>query len=294
MGHTNSSAALTYRNNSDAEFRSWVQFISNALQTGGVIKTADTGQINTATVLAPTVLTTSQGYEIRRFSDALQSTKPVFIKIEYGANSNTVTNPVFWLTVGTGSDGAGNITGTLLARAMYSAGNNSQIGAGGAIAKISVDANRCNWGILYTSSASTSGFSMFGLERTKDNAGADNGDGLFLVYVGGSTGAGTQFRTIAFSGSQPTAEAEGGAVHPGTDSTLAGVNVGIFPLQFSWFGNKVYPPRNFVCYRTSEVLVDTVNPVDFDGVTITYVACGQRHQASVRSANAPGCMMRYD
>ena len=100
----------------DARFRALASFVSDNLTAGGLPKTADTGQINLATVTRPAV-NTSGGYEIRRFDDALQATKPVFFKIEYGTGAGSPgTGISFWLTIGTGSDGAGNITGTFFTR----------------------------------------------------------------------------------------------------------------------------------------------------------------------------------
>lgn len=105
-------------NTSDATFRAWVSALVGAL-TAVLVQTADTGQINVATVTRPATVNTSAGYVILRFSDALQATRPIFIKVEFGTGSNPTvasTLPQLWLTVGKGSDGAGNITGVLLAR----------------------------------------------------------------------------------------------------------------------------------------------------------------------------------
>lgn len=98
----------------DAEFRAWAAEISAALSDVGMIKTSDTGQIDFSTAIRP-VVSAAAGYEIWRFNDSLQSTAPIFIKIEYG--SNNTTTPKIWITVGTGSDGAGVITGATVARA---------------------------------------------------------------------------------------------------------------------------------------------------------------------------------
>ncbi|MER3499770.1 MAG: hypothetical protein C4308_14680, partial [Chitinophagaceae bacterium] len=93
----------------DAEFRAAAQFLANTLEAGGIIKTADTGQINLATATFPTANDTVAGYEIRRFSDSLQSSAPIFLKFEYGRGF-AVYEMALFLTIGTGSSGAGNIT----------------------------------------------------------------------------------------------------------------------------------------------------------------------------------------
>lgn len=104
-------ATAQYSSNLDhtstAGFRAWVQELSTNLQTV-MTKTSDTGQIDPATVNLPTN-NTAGGYEIYRFNDSLQSTRPIFIKFEYG--TQTAGLPQIWVTVGIGTNGAGVMTG---------------------------------------------------------------------------------------------------------------------------------------------------------------------------------------
>ncbi len=98
----------------DAKFRAWVAAVHNAMAGAGFVQTADTGQINPATVLKPTAVSTVAGYEIWRFDDALQSTAPVFMKLWYSSSSVTSGNGMaLYVHVGTGSDGAGYLTGLI-------------------------------------------------------------------------------------------------------------------------------------------------------------------------------------
>lgn len=99
----------------DAGFRAWGLELSTELDAY-LPKTADTGQINWATVTRPAV-NTAAGYEIRRFNDALQATAPIFVKLEYGTTS-VLTIPALWVTVGTGSNGSGTLTGSVTQRAL--------------------------------------------------------------------------------------------------------------------------------------------------------------------------------
>lgn len=68
----------------DATWRERHKFISDLLTAGGIPKTADSGQIDLTTATQPGSNNTAAGYEIRRFADTLQATKPIFFKIEYG------------------------------------------------------------------------------------------------------------------------------------------------------------------------------------------------------------------
>lgn len=109
-------------NTSDATFRSWVSSLITALTTVGLVQTADTGQINPATVTRPTTASTAAGYAIFRFADTAQSSKPIFLKVEFGTGVNaTVASsaPALWLTVGKSTNGAGVVAADLLPRRMF-------------------------------------------------------------------------------------------------------------------------------------------------------------------------------
>lgn len=96
----------------DAKFRTWGSAINAALTAAGLTNTTDTGQINWSTVTKPVATATKAGYEIWRFNDTLQSTKPIFLRIDYGSGAVASGNsPATWLTLGTGTDGAGTVTG---------------------------------------------------------------------------------------------------------------------------------------------------------------------------------------
>ena len=103
----------TIQNTDDANFRLWGKQISDQLKAVGLVQTADTGQINWATVLRP-ALNVVAGYEIFRFpdTDPLQATAPVFIKIFYGSGSQVVF-PYLMVQTGEGSNGSGTLTGRL-------------------------------------------------------------------------------------------------------------------------------------------------------------------------------------
>lgn len=80
--------------------------ISALLDAIGFAKTADTGQMVISSLTMPAT-NTYPAYEVRSFDDGYGA---LFMKWEYGIGSAT-SRPVYRLTFGTGSDGAGNITG---------------------------------------------------------------------------------------------------------------------------------------------------------------------------------------
>src|SRR3954447_6998637 len=107
----------------DVQFRDCVQKIRDGITGLGWVRTSDTGQIDPTTVLKPAA-STPAGYDIFRFDDALQATAPFFLKIEYGLGSGT---NVFgwWVTVGTGTNGAGSLIGNVNARNLFQTGTDA-------------------------------------------------------------------------------------------------------------------------------------------------------------------------
>jgi hypothetical protein len=80
--------------------------LSNKLAAVGLVKTVDTGQIDWATAVWPTTgLPAYAGYEIWRYPDST-----VYMKWEFGSATNA-TCPSIRISVGTGSNGLGTLTG---------------------------------------------------------------------------------------------------------------------------------------------------------------------------------------
>lgn len=113
MGLSAGSFQLRFAANAMAS----IPFIHNGLLTAGLVQTADTGQLSMAS--PPTFVNTannSYGYNVYKFNDAAQSTLPLFLRIEWrNQNVASPSNFMHYFTLGTGSDGAGNITGVIIA-----------------------------------------------------------------------------------------------------------------------------------------------------------------------------------
>lgn len=112
---------------SDATFRTWGSELSGMLgnvgtTSGCLTQTSDTGQINWTTVTRPGT-NTAAGYEIWQLTDSLGVSSPVYIKLEYGTGV-VAAAPLIWVTVGTGTNGAGTLTGSVSTRAI-AGGNNT-------------------------------------------------------------------------------------------------------------------------------------------------------------------------
>ena len=103
---TTSTTLTPVDHTSTTGFRAWGSEVSAQLAAIGLVQTADTGQINWTTVTWTATANVSSGYEIWRFADST-----LYFKLEYGTGPNGSGYPSMWMTVGTGSNGSGTITG---------------------------------------------------------------------------------------------------------------------------------------------------------------------------------------
>jgi hypothetical protein len=191
-------------------FKKYCQDIQDNLDIA-MTRTADTGQVTISSMVAPTwsASPTSMGYLIYRFNDALQATKPIFMKIEfivlrwsYLANSSvTYQNEGGFqtkFTFGTGSDGAGNITNP--SSLFYSPVSSSFTGTSEAVPRaadrmgvnyLTYNAEQGFLFFVYGSNATyrvgtgnnSEGYNlaMFSIQRTIDEYGQNDGRG-FVVF----------------------------------------------------------------------------------------------------------------
>jgi hypothetical protein len=247
-------------------FRVWGLAWSTALQAADALqKTSDTGQVDWSTVTAPVSTNAAAGYEIYRFKDSLQSTAPIFLKIEFGSGSTASTASEIWVTVGTGSDGAGTITGTFFAGAPPSTavianriaifGNAGMQSASSTASYINGDsATLAIFAYPVQTGVSTSTGALFVLERTRDFAGSPTGEGYLALsstsFGGSSTGTMCPASYISngytTSGSYTTIR----AWHAGNSGTfpttlLVGGNLQAQPVH-TGFNTKLHGPSQFV------------------------------------------------
>lgn len=186
---------ITHTN--DAQFRAWGSELSARLAAIGLVQTADTGQINWVTVTRPGT-NVAAGYEVWRFNDSLQGSAPIFIKVEYGTSSGNSNSPQVWITVGTGSNGSGTITGSLTSRLSTSGTSSSAINTVANYPSFACAVEGLAWvANKYGGAGVNRGFSFFAVVRTCDSGGTPTGDG-FVVYAGStSSNASSQIQAQA-------------------------------------------------------------------------------------------------
>lgn len=172
----NSIFGALMSNASNETFRAWGGIVS--AQIGAILtRVPQSGDIDFATVIVPA---TSQfaGSEVYRFSDPLQATAPIFIKIEYGTG-NGATASALRVTVGKSADGSGNLGGVLLAQTAVinfsgasSALSNCYVSGGNSWFALSLDP--------IAPLATTGG--LFYIERSVNNGGVPTGDALLVGW----------------------------------------------------------------------------------------------------------------
>lgn len=240
----------------DADFRTWGQGIAAQLAAMGLVKAADTGQIDWSTVTKPTVISTFAGYEIWRFNDSLQATRPVFIKIEYGVSS-AVDRPGLRFSVATGTNGAGTLTGGVTNLVTVSPSGSKSSGAT-LPSFCSGSSSRLN---LFTNHDASNGSFFMGLfvERTKNASGQDTADGVvfFALYAGVTVAY--QIITAgglvsAFMSTSPTVAVSAGL-------TQVGGNLVLMPAII--FCGGVFL-ASWLVYRSGEI------PNDLVPITVTH------------------------
>lgn len=173
---TTSNPSLMFALNT-AAYRVWGQGVNTALAAVGLVQTADSGQVNWSTATWPAGQYASAGYEVWRFDDTLQSTKPVFIRLEYATPYYAYQNTPN-IMVGTGTNGAGTLTG--LTRGIFST-DQLPVSDGTVRSYFSSDkSSLCMCLVGSASGISTSPFWLT-IDRTRDSDGTANGDGLYIL-----------------------------------------------------------------------------------------------------------------
>lgn len=261
-----SKAQLT----TDAIFRTWGKGLSDAIQAVGLVKTADTGQINWLTVSAPTT-NQIRGYEIFRFNDALQATSPIFIKISYGSGIYGVgpTNcPHIKTEVGKGSDGSGNLTNILhIERGICPNGNSDSTDYYSYVS--SGDGSMLAFTLWPMSPIDTHGY-RFVLERSRDAIGLPTGLATMCYRVTGnvmSALSATKLEVVDYTTMQSNT-LNRGAIHTGYEIDAAKtINNGTSTVMFKPYvvtpSRLKWVPKSFVGYAYADA--GTLQTVNLDG-----------------------------
>jgi hypothetical protein len=253
-----------WTNSSDANFRTWGSYLAARFLAVGLVQTADTGQINWTTVTAPVSISTYQGYEIWRFDDTLQATAPVYFKIQYGSGNVSANNPATSIVFGTGSDGTGNLTGSLSTAIVSTitayATAGSLFGSGSTNRFVFATWNGASTGV------------WLGFERTLDSAGDVTSEGVWIfgkaVIGSGGLIIGFWNRSTGMVGPAPVSGNSFAGMFPDTTG-VTGVQTIVAPVfpEKGVFGN---PVLNVLGYLTGDIAANSTPTIYAYGAAHVY------------------------
>jgi len=297
---TQFSNTLVGQSTTDADFRAWCQFIHDLLvNVGGWVNTSDTGQVDLTTVTKPTAANQKRGYKIYRMNDALQPTAPVFMRIDFGSGKLAATAPGIWITIGTGTDGAGTITGIV-----YNGGAASLAAPQGAgTASVtnsygSADPGRVVFS-LFVNTSSGQPQMTFALERTVDASGQRTGAGLLLWWNDDVNWALSKGQYVDLAGgSQPPTESGVSYALSSANPSSFGSDVGVgVPIPFRGIAQQ--PGTQVAVVRSNDFVAESQFQMSLYGVTRTYQHLRNRNAAVAASGgitldNASVVCIEYD
>jgi hypothetical protein len=275
-------------NSSLANFKSWAQFISNFFATAGWTQTADTGQVNWGTIAS--VPSSAYVYEIWKAADSQASTTPIYVRMEYGFSA---TSPRMQITVGTGSNGSGTITGPTMGVYQIT-GNYANQGGTTYPCYASGDAGEIRFMMWQSNTAVET---LFGIERSKDSSGAKTTDYFTLNACNATSNA---FIQQSILGSLVTPRElqwmSFGSSNAIATETFNGTTASnpVFPR----IGKQGNPMLGWVTTTAADVAEGASVTVSIYGANHTYIATKVNNINQVgqlvASGNSTAVLMRYE
>lgn len=264
---TQSFTLTSYDFSSSTGIRSQGSQISTALQDAGLTKTSDTGQINWTTT------TTGSGYEVYRFNDTLQSTQPLYLLFQYSAS--TSWQYISSITMGTGTNGAGSLTGGVTALSYAGTAGTTSTATGNWTWRFNYNATRgffgmSQWAALTETGTSTR--SVFAISRSCDMTGAPVGSGVLGVSFGASTST-TSAPVINYETGTGMNLASHAVPGFGSYNTLAqGTNVQFLRSTVAYPTVRSHP--QILYYANADIPRWTTVSLSPYGTSYSYITCG--------------------
>lgn len=285
----------------DASFRVWGSAIANAIANCGWVKTTDANQINWATVTTNATANVAQGYEVWHMNDtganANQASNPVFMKVEYGTGA-VANNPTLWVTVGTGCNTSGGLTGAISTRHLITSTRsaNTQMSAySGDVNRFHIAMQGFTVNSTMNAVAGQLNCSLWSIERTKDASGNDTNEGVLIVLKGGTSTLFNQQYLNLTAGPTPV-ELSWGALMPSSVIGLAtGVQSAVYPIYHSK-GVFLNPGMGVLCCYSQVVQELQTISVPIYGQNHTYMCFSNTMFQScvARVGPAATCIMRWE
>jgi hypothetical protein len=213
---------------SDATWVTFASAVSAALTAAGFSQTTDTGQVTWASQTRVSA-TLGTYYEIRKFTDAAQSTNPFFIRIDYFVVSSV---PEIAITVGTATNGAGTINANASQRITVFDHQSTSTFQG--YLRYDTSSIQLAFGQSATVTDTACG-SFFSISRTVDSTGAYNSTGVNIIVSCSAVSSSMKCQFTGSTGPNPASATQGcTCAIPNLTSTATnttfGFNWGLFPV----------------------------------------------------------------
>lgn len=270
--------------------------LETAILAAGWVLTSDTGQTDPSTIVngVNNNTPTNYGYRVYKTADALAGSNPIRLKIEFASASQL---PTFYATVGTNSDGAGNISGNQSPRMYFEAGSgnsdhtpdtshlqNAYLSGDGVAGSAGLNTRLAF--TLCDGPTRIPGY-FLSIERSVTTAGVDNNSGIYVFAITGNQAASNTNATpdpvismcIPYAGTVAGWQQCWPSALNNTDAALTeGSTVGALqPVPFNFIP---YPPgKNCLLYYGSDFPEYATQSVT-NYEAHTYLALNQQNNAS--------------
>lgn len=285
-------AFLKYANDTDARFKQWGQGLSNKISIGGFFaQTGDAGQIDWTSNPAHPSAGDRVYYEIWKTVDALSSTSPIYMKIIYGG-STTSNIPVIQLKFGTGSDGAGLLTGNVTtAQDLYTTGAALDLGD---------TTLECDFAggpgyfscLMWRTHSNGSVPQGFVIERALDSSGGYR-DAYTTVLLNAGTVSNPHISHIFKPGGGSVKNDQyASTIYDINSSGAYGSNTAVYPI-FPMLGLPDNPLTALVCVKPADQTEGATFQMVVYGVTRTYIFTSKASQTGFTPTGAAAAY-RFD
>lgn len=279
------ATAVMYSSATLSDFQTWAGAIDSAIAALGWVVTTDTGQTAPAS-FSSFVAGTASYYRIYKAADALQATLPMFLRIDYKCNASG--GPSMKFQMGTGTDGAGNLTGNV-STAFTHSGTTSVVNTTTYQCYFSGTPGRLSMALWATAvSAKAMGFSV---ERSHDLNGADTGEYFFWHALYSSGTYAQQTVMLPATGGVSTMETLGLTfVKPSVSTFLSSI---FFSPIFPGLGNYGNPSYSGYMKGTDITNLGTITPTIY-GSAHTLLTISGAPFGYVDNTGGSAWCMRYE
>jgi len=293
---TTATSSFIWSVSSAAATKVWIDAANSLLTTVGLVRTTDTGQLDTTTIVSTPAANSTIGYHVYKFPDTLQATTPIIIRLNYSVNASSLLR--INIDVGATTNGAGTVAVPLLA--MAAAANPASPPA------TAIPSYACYIDGTFTmvlghnfqaGNFSNNSVAALVVDRARDNTGTALAAGFLAESPAFSQATSSQSRSLYGAGSPATSSAFIPALIPSRNAvgSADGTNINVFRHYMMVPG--VRPSLGALSYFTGELAALTPITVPVLGTNHTYLPMGPsmtHWSAAITPDTTHCCAIRWE